>query len=102
MLAARAAAEVLPGQQYAGAGELRLVQHKLGVRLLACIVQEAPVVEQVLAKTDAVHLLQKLLGNDGVGVDVGAVEGDDDPFVLLEACHLVLLVTVRECRRNDR
>ena len=31
--------------------------------------------EQVLAKADAVHLLQELLGNDGVGVDVGAVEG---------------------------
>ena len=53
-----------------------------GVGLLPCIVQKAPVVEQVLAKADAVHLLQELLGNDGVGVDVGAVEGNDDPFVV--------------------
>ncbi len=103
VLAARATAEVLAGQQDAGTGELRLVEHELGVGLLASIVEEAPVVEQVLAKTDAVDLLQKLLGNDGVGVDVGAVEGDDDPFMLFESCHLVLLViTVRECRRSGR
>ena len=84
MLAARAAAEVLAGQQDAGAGELRLVEHELGVGLLTSIVQEAPVVEQVLAKTDAVDLLQKLLGNDGVGVDVGAVEGTTIPLCCLK------------------
>ncbi len=103
VLAARAAAEVLASQEDAGAGELWLVQHELGVGLLARIVQKAPIVEHVLAKTSAVYLLQKLLRNDGVGVDVGAVEGDDDPFMLFEPCHLVLLViTARECRRNGR
>ena len=88
MLATRAAAEVLAGQQDAGTGELRFVQYELRVGLFPCIVQEAPVVEQVLAKADAVHLLQELLGNDGVGVDVGAVEGNDDPFMLFETCHV--------------
>ncbi len=51
---------------------------------------EAPVVEEELAETGALDALQKLLGNDLVGIDVHAIERDDDP-VCCETVPLAVL-----------
>ena len=64
VLAARAAAEVRPG------GEDR-VGRQVPARLLR------PVVEEELAEAGALDPLEELLGDDLVGVDVGAVEHGD-------------------------
>lgn len=79
MFARGTAAEVFARQQDARAFIARFIQHELRVRLLAGVVEEAPIVEQVLAEAGTGHLLQKLLGNNGVGVDVGRIKGTTKP-----------------------
>ena len=44
----------------------------------------APVVEQELAVAGALDALEELLGDDLVGVDVGAVERDEDALLAAE------------------
>ena len=48
--------------------------------------RKAPVVEQELAEAGALNALQKLLGNDLVGIDVGAIERNDNSGVLRNGC----------------
>jgi hypothetical protein len=62
----------------------RLVQHEVGFERPAAVVhaglalvEVAPLVEQVRAEARALDRLQELLGDDGVGIDVGAVERRD-------------------------
>jgi hypothetical protein len=64
----------------------RLVQHEVRVqrpRALSmpgfALVEVAPFVEQVGAEAGALDRLQELLGDDRVGVDVGAVQRRDQP-----------------------
>ncbi len=109
VLAAGAATEVLPGQQHAGTlvtlgveHEI-LVQRALGVVLVGLAhVQVAPFVEQVGAKAGALDRLEKLLGNDLVGVDVGTIQRRDQTIVLSESFHAALLRSIHGRRRNDR
>ena len=70
VLARRAAAEVAAGHQDRRAGVRGLLEREA---LLA-----PPVPEQELAEAGALDALQELLGDDLVGVDVGAVERADD------------------------
>src|SRR4051812_33615645 len=74
VLARRAAAEVGPG------GEDR-VGRQVPVRVLG------PVVEQELAEAGPLDPLEELLGDDLVGVDVGAVEHADRARDLLHRIH---------------
>ncbi|MCY1443099.1 hypothetical protein D9M71_594980 [compost metagenome] len=97
MLAARTATEVLTGEQYTGTLVTRMVQDKIRVlRALAVVlvrladIQVAPLIEQVGAKARALDRLQKLLGNDLVGVDVGTVQWRDKAGVLGKGFHAAL------------
>src|SRR5690606_17702153 len=88
VLAGRTATEVFTGQQHAGALVAREVQHEFLVdRTLRAVlirltdVQVTPLVEQVRAEAAALDRLEELLGNDLVGVDVGAIQRADQAGV---------------------
>src|ERR1700733_1683880 len=68
MLAARAAAEIVAGNQHLGIAITRLVEDEIGV--LAAVVLVTLLREQSLAKAGALDGLQILLGDDHVGVDI--------------------------------
>ncbi len=94
VLAARPAAEVLARQQHAGTLVAREVQHEVLVqRTIRAIlvrladIQVAPLVEQVRAEAGALDGLQKLLGNDLVGVDVGTIQRSHQTSVLGKGFH---------------
>src|SRR5690606_22829356 len=94
VLAGRTAAEVLAGQQHAGSLVAREVQHEvlvdrtLGIVLVRLAdIQVGPFVEQVGAEAGALDRLEELLGNDLVGVDVGAIERRDETGVLGKGFH---------------
>src|SRR5690606_21881387 len=94
VLARGAAAEVLARQQHAGALVAREVEHEVRVdRPRAAVlprlahVQVAPLVEQVRAEAGALDRLEELLGDDLVGVDVGAVQRGDQAGVGGEGFH---------------
>src|SRR5712691_3148460 len=72
MLTRGTAAKVLSSDQNARSCVARLVQYK--TRVLLSIGGETPVIKQELTKARALNPLQKLLGNDLVGVDIYAVE----------------------------
>jgi hypothetical protein len=72
MLAARSTAEIVAGDQHAGARILRLVQHE--VRNGDAGLVKAHVVEQSLAQAFALHGLEELLGDNLVGIDIGDVQ----------------------------
>ena len=94
MFSARATAKILARQQDACTLVARLVQHEVGIGL-ACtlrhtgfaLVQIAPFVEQVGAKACAPDRLEKLLGNDGVGINVFAIERRNQALVNGECLH---------------
>ncbi len=69
VLAARAAAEIVAGDQDLRLAVLRLVQHE--IRDLFAVGRVAHLVEQVLAETGALDGLQVLLRDDHVGIDIG-------------------------------
>src|SRR5690554_432796 len=95
VLAGRTAAEVLAGQQHAGTLVAREVQHEVrvdraGAAVLTGLahVQVAPLVEQVGTEAGALDRLEKLLGNDLVGVDIGTVQRADQAGVLGKGFHV--------------
>ena len=96
VLARAAAAEVAPREQDRRALVARLVEHELRVQRplrvvhpgLAAI-EVAPFVEQVRAEARALDRLQELLGDDRVGVDVGAVERRHEPGQDAERLHRI-------------
>ena len=51
-------------------------------------VQKTPVVKQMSAKTGTRNLLQKLFGNDCVGINVGGIQWDNQAGMLGKfLCH---------------
>lgn len=81
MFAGRAAAEVFPRQQNTRIVVHRLVQDEVGVQwAVAAIhvrfatIQVAPFVEQKRAEAATPYGLEELLGDDGIGVDVGPIQ----------------------------
>ncbi len=73
MLAARSAAEVFAGDENLRALVARIVEHedRDRDRPMRCL---PPVEEEKVAVAGALDALQELLGDDLVGIDVGAVE----------------------------
>src|SRR6185503_5268987 len=95
VLARAAAAEVAPREQDRRALVTRLVQHEVGIGLARrriharlAVVGVTPRVEQVDAEARTPDRLQELLRNDGVGVDVRAIERRDDALVNGEWLHV--------------
>src|SRR5690606_33020182 len=68
MLAARAAAEIVAGDEDLGVAIGRLVEHEIGV--FAAVLVEAHLREQALAEAGALDGLQIILRDDHVGVDI--------------------------------
>ena len=106
-----AAAEVLARQQHAGAGIARGVEHEIGIERTHAVVlswltdvQVTPLVEEVGAEAAAFDRLQELLGDDLVGVDVGAIQRRDQAGVGGEGFHrlFLMLPSSRARRRNAR
>src|SRR5690606_7132962 len=59
------------------------------------LVEVAHFIKQVGAETAALDRLQKLLGNDHVGIDIGPVHGRHEPLVHGEAFHALLSCRLR-------
>src|SRR5215213_4205577 len=85
VFSARTTAEVAAGEQDAGAFGVRLVQLEVGIERAVVIAN--PVPEQELSEAGSLDPLEELLGDDLIGVDVGAVEGDDFAGVGGEGFH---------------
>ncbi len=88
------AAKVLARQQNTRTLEARLVKHEVRIQrsvavVLArfAVVEVAPLVKQVGAKAATLDGLQKLLGDDSIGVHVSAVHGCHDAGDLFEFFH---------------
>ena len=77
VLAGAAAAEVFSGDEDLRALVMVLVEDEVGVGLarVGAFLDAAPVVEEEVAVAGALDALEELLGDDLVGVDVGAVSG---------------------------
>ena len=84
MLTAGAAAEVLPRHQHRRPLRLRPVQGEGRVGLAVPLAQ---VLEQQLAEADALDLLEEPRRNDGVRIDIGAVERDEPAVMDGEWLH---------------
>ena len=63
----------------------RLVQLEFGI--FRAVFPAAPIVEQELPKARSLDALEKLLGNDLVRIDIGAVHGRDQTVMLDERFH---------------
>src|SRR3989338_7765140 len=84
MLARTAAAEIFARQQYLRALIARLVQHKIRIQWTLAVVharlaviQITPFVERIRAEAGTLDRLQELLGNDRIGIDIGAIQRRD-------------------------
>lgn len=97
VLTARAATEIFPGEQHTGTLVTFVVEHEVLVqRALAVVlvwlanVQVAPFIEQVRTEAGALDRLEKLLGDDLVGIDVGAIQWRNQAGVLGKGFHAAL------------
>jgi len=94
VFARTAAAEILARQQDLRSLVARLVQHEIRIeRALAvvharlAVIQIAPFVERIRAEAGSFDRLQELLGNDRIGVHVGAIQRHDQPIKLCKLFH---------------
>ena len=85
VLARRAAAEILSRHKDAGPRVARFIEGKR--RVLRTVLAAPPIVKQELAKAGALNSFEELLGNDLVGVNVGAIERSDLAFMNAERLH---------------
>ena len=88
VLAARAAAEIVAGDQDLGIAVGGLVEDE--IRILAAVVIVAPFREQSLAEAGALDGLQVLLGDHHVGVDIDDLQRRRDAFQRGELLHFRL------------
>ena len=90
MLARGSATEILPGQQNARLLVTRIVEHKR----LCTRRGLSPVVKKKLPKPRALNALQKLLGNDLIGVDIHPIERRNAAFVYTKWFHGVFATSL--------
>ena len=79
MFAGRPATEILFRDENAGAAVTRLIQNEIGNFLPRCF--PAPVMEKKLSEAGALNSLEKLLGDDLIGIDVRPVQRGDQTGV---------------------
>ena len=100
MLAGGSASEVFPGEKDLCARVPGIVQDEGGVCLqsfgssVGGGIFVAPVVKECYSQPCAAYGLQKLLGDDGIGIDIGAVDGGDQSVEGDKGIHEKLLVRV--------
>src|SRR5262245_38856704 len=85
MLARRAAAEIVAGDQDLGLAIGRLVEHEIGI--LAAVVTVTLLREEARAKPGTLDGLEVLLGDDHVSVDVNHLQRRRDAFERGELVH---------------
>src|SRR5208337_2865050 len=83
-----ARSEVRPRDQDRGAAVASGIQHEIGI--LGAVRPKAPVEEKPLLESAAHDRFQELLGNDLVGVDVGAVERRHQAGEIREWTHRLI------------
>src|SRR5579862_6055660 len=88
MFARRSAAKVLARHQYRRTLISRIVQHEVVDLLTLCA--EAPVVKQKLSETRSLDALQKLLGNNLIGINVNPVKRSDESRMFAKWLHSCL------------
>ena len=88
------AAEILPRHQHRGIAIARLIENEIGVarpvgaiHLRLAFVEVAPGIEQIRAEAGTPDRLQKLLGDDGIGVHIGAIHRRRDTGMQSEFFH---------------
>ena len=108
VLARAAATEIAPCEKDLRALIARLVQREVRIRstlgrILArfIVIEIAPCVEQVGPEARSTDRLQELLGNDGVGVDIGAIERRHQAGQSAKRLHAQPSSAAGERRRND-
>src|SRR5271168_5055578 len=89
VLAGRSAAKVLACNQNLRVLVLRLVQHEIRMRRagLRTLLNPSPIEEQKVFIAGAFDPLEELLGDNLIGVNVGAVKWSDHTFMLPEWLH---------------
>src|SRR5205814_8256761 len=85
VFARRSATKILSRHKHACSGIAGLVQGKGGI--LRTVLAAAPVIEQKFAKASALDSFEELLGNDLVGINVGAIEWNDFTFMNAGRLH---------------
>ena len=90
MLAARAAAEIVAGDEDLRLAVGRLVEHE--IRVLRAVVVVAHLGEKPGAEAGALDRLQIILGDDHVGVDIDDRQGRGDAGELGELVHVSIPV----------
>src|SRR5262245_26176092 len=96
MLAARAAAEIVAGDEDFGVAVGRLVEHEVGI--LAAVLAIAQLREQAGAEAGALDRLEVLLGDDHVGVDIDHVERRGHALQHSELVHSRISMAPRQRR----
>jgi hypothetical protein len=85
VFAGAAAPEIRTGDQNARACRRGPIELELGIR--RAIGEIAPIIEQRGTESGPLDALEELLGNDLIGVDVGAREGNGAPGIGGEGLH---------------
>ena len=86
MFAGRSATEILGRYQDAGTAIARLVQEEIGNFLSGRLA--TPIVKKKLAKASPLDSLEELLGNDLIGINVGAIKRCDQSSVGSKWLHI--------------
>jgi hypothetical protein len=85
MFPRRSATEILSHYQNACARVTRMIENKRWVVL--ALAGATPIVEQKLTKTRTLNPLQKLLGNNLIGIHIRSMERRDATFVSAKGPH---------------
>ena len=88
MFARRSAAKVFASNQDAGAFVAGLVEHKRWVLVTAILA--SPIEKEELPKTSSLDALQKLFGDDLIGVHVSPIQGSDYAGMYAKRVHCVV------------
>src|SRR5580658_1535484 len=89
MLARRSTTKISARDQNTCARVARLIQHELGI--LLPVRAKPPVVKQKLAEPRALNPLQKLLGNNLIGIHINPIQRRHTPPMHGEWFHCVIL-----------
>ena len=98
VFAAGATAEVAACDQDAGPFVARQVQFEL--RIVGTVVEVPPIEEEEFAEAGALDPLEKLLGDNLVGIDVGPIHQGNESGMCCESTHGSLKVQVSMIKQN--
>src|SRR5690606_11576286 len=90
-------AEVLACKQYARTLVTRVIQNKIGIQGTFAVIHSgltmveiAPLIESIRPKTGTLDRLQKLLGNNGIGIHISPIQWYNYAFHFYKRLHTSL------------